>query len=78
MVSAKNLNSDKSHIVRYNCTKQKEGKIKEKSSIPFFGVEGLDLWTPKEARLQLALLPSITGAASTQALMAASASRKVT
>lgn len=43
-----------------------------------FGVEGLDLWTPKEARLQLALLPSITGAASTQALIAASGSRKVT
>lgn len=57
---------------------RKRRKRKKKSSIPFFGVEGLDLWTPKEARLQLALLPSITGAASTQALMAASGSRKVT
>lgn len=46
--------------------------------LPCFGVEGLDLWTPKEAKLQLALLPSMTGAASTQALMAASGSRKVT
>lgn len=65
------------HIVWIIIPPQKKGKEK-KSSIPFFGVEGLDLWTPKEARLQLALLPSITGAASTQALMAASGSRKVT
>jgi hypothetical protein len=49
-----------------------------KIKLPCFGVEGLDLWTPKEARLQLALLPSIIGAASTQALIAASGSRKVT
>lgn len=53
-------------------------KAKRKGGIPCFGVEGLDLWTPKEARLQFALLPSITGAASTHALMADSGSRKVT
>lgn len=44
-------------------------------SLPLGG-EGLGL--PSEAMLQFALLPSITGFGSTQALLADSGSRKVT
>lgn len=58
--------------------RKKKGKDEKNEKEPCWGVGGRGLWAPREARLQLALLPSITGEGFWQALMAASGSLNVT
>ena len=58
--------------------KKKREKRNEKDGRPCWGVGGRVFWAPRDARLQFALLPSITGDGCWHALMAASGSLTVT